>query len=495
MGTLTFRLPDSLPPTQVAELEQACIAGGQDCMPYLSQVLVDENQLYLTRQTDESGFLAVPWLVDGMGMLMSPTATLMERLAPYHLPLELARGKINQLRGQAADWIMGGLIMPAGLPETIRDATFAFARAVSKSPQPEAFGEAQLALEKGYDAAQRMVRAYVDQVFQVRHLRQPKLESLQACRLHGVPAGEMEQAFLHCFNTVAIPFSWKRISPTEKEQNWSEYDALVAWAEKHQLTILGGPLLDFAGQDLPDWLWSKPRDIQGLGGRLCDFAETAVRRYKGKIRHWQTTAASNWAGTLAQTDEELLWLTHRIADAVRRVDPLLEISIGIAHPFGDYLACQERAQSPFVFVDTLMRTGLKFGAIDVEIAMGISPRGSYVRDTLDVSRILDLYALLGSPLQVTLAYPASAGVDANADPDLRVEGGWWRGTQSAQTQADWARSFSSLALCKPFVRSVVWSHLSDAEPHQFPHCGLFDARGQARPALETFAELRSQHLK
>lgn len=495
MGTLTFRLPDSLPPPQLAELELACVAGGQDCMPYLSQVLVDENQLYLTRQTDESGFLAVPWLVDGMGMLMSPTATLMERLAPYHLPLELARGKINQLRGQAADWIMGGLIMPAGLPETIRDATFAFARAVAKSPEPEAFGEAQSALEKGYDAAERMVRAYVDQVFQVRHLRQPKLESLQACRLQSVPTGEMEQAFLRSFNAAAIPFSWRQISPTEKEQNWSEYDVLVAWAEKHQLTILGGPLLDFAGQDLPDWLWSKPRDIQGLGGRLSDFAETAVRRYKGRIRHWQTTAASNWAGTLAQTDEELLWLTHRIADSVRRIDPALEISIGIAHPFGDYLACQERAQSPFVFVDTLMRTGLKFGAIDVEVAMGMSPRGSYVRDTLDVSRILDLYALLGSPLQVTLAYSAAEGVDANADPDLRIEGGWWRGTHSAETQADWARSFASLALCKPFVRSIVWSHLSDAEPHQFPHCGLFDGRGQARPALEAFAELRSQHLR
>ncbi len=45
---------------------------------------------------------------------MALSATLMERLAPYHLPLELARGKINQVRGQAADWIMGGLMMPSG---------------------------------------------------------------------------------------------------------------------------------------------------------------------------------------------------------------------------------------------------------------------------------------------------------------------------------------------------------------------------------------------
>ncbi|MFO0863175.1 MAG: hypothetical protein U0744_00695 [Gemmataceae bacterium] len=463
-------------------------------MPYLSQVLVDEGQLLLTRQTDESGFLEVPWLVDGLGMMMTPTATLMERLAPYYLPLELARGKINQLRGQAADWIMGGLIMPAGLPETIRDATFAFARAVSKSPAPAAMAEAQTALEKGYDAAQRMVRAYVDQVFQVRHLRQPKLDSVQACRLHRIPTGDMEQDFLRCFNAVAIPFSWKQISPKEKSEDWAHYDELIDWAERHRLTILGGPLLDFAGQDLPDWLWLKQRDIQSLGGKLADFAETAVRRYRGRIRFWQTTAASNWAGTLAQTDEELLWLTHRIADTVRRIDPTIEIAIGVAHPFGDYLACQERAQSPFVFVDTLMRTGLRFAAIDLEIAMGISPRGSYVRDTLDVSRILDLYALLGAPLQATLAYPAAEGVDPNGDPDLRIEGGWWRGGHAAALQADWAREFASIVLCKPFVRGIVWSHLCDADPHQFPQCGLFDAEENPRPALEAFAELRAQHL-
>jgi len=495
MGTLTFRLPDSLGAEQLAELEQACVAGGQDCMPYLTQVLVDEGQLFLSRQTDESGFLQVPWRVDGLGMLMAPSATLMERIAPYDLPLELARGKINQLRGQAADWVMGGLMMPQGLSERIRDATFAFARAVSQAPSAPAASDAQAALDQGFDAAQVMVRAYVDQVFQVRHMRQPRLETLQACRLHRVPHGAEEATFLRCFNAVAIPFSWKRIAPTQKAEEWAEYDALVAWAEKNKLAIVGGPLLDFAGQDLPDWIWSKPRDLQGLGGWLVDFAETVVRRYRGSIRVWHTTAASNWAGTLAQADDELLWLTHRIADAVRRIDVSHEIIVGITHPWGDYLACQERTQSPFVFVDTLMRTELKFGAIEVECVMGISPRGSYTRDTLDFSRILDLYALLGAPLQVTLGYPAAVGQDPHADPDLRIDGGWWRGPQSANLQADWARSFASLAVCKPFVRNVVWSHLSDAEPHQFPHCGLIDAKGVARPAVESLAELRRDHLR
>ena len=40
--------------------------------------------------------------------------------------------------------------------------------------------------------------------------------------------------------------------------------------------------------------------------------------------------------------------------------------------------------------------------------MGVTPRGSYCRDLLETSRILDLYALLGLPLRVTLGYPSSA---------------------------------------------------------------------------------------
>ena len=49
------------------------------------------------------------------GVLMTSTATVIERPQPYHLALELARGKVNQVRGQAADWLQGGLQVPVSL--------------------------------------------------------------------------------------------------------------------------------------------------------------------------------------------------------------------------------------------------------------------------------------------------------------------------------------------------------------------------------------------
>ena len=38
------------------------------------------------------------------------------------------------------------------------------------------------------------------------------------------------------------------------------------------------------------------------------------------------------------------------------------------------------------------------------------------------------------------------------------------------------------------------AHLADADPHLFPHAGLFNAAGQARPALEALRRLREEHL-
>ena len=56
----------------------------------------------------------------------------MERAAPYRLLLELARGKVNQVRCQAADWRMGGLHIGPLLQNQIHEATMAFGNAVSR---------------------------------------------------------------------------------------------------------------------------------------------------------------------------------------------------------------------------------------------------------------------------------------------------------------------------------------------------------------------------
>src|SRR5207302_11009049 len=100
MGTMILNLPSGQPEPPGADLDRACIAGGYDNMPAPTQVARTADQLRLIRDVDESGYLVVPWQIDGIGRLMGSTATLIERPEPYRLAVELARGKLNQLRGQ-----------------------------------------------------------------------------------------------------------------------------------------------------------------------------------------------------------------------------------------------------------------------------------------------------------------------------------------------------------------------------------------------------------
>src|SRR5262249_11243917 len=152
-------------------------------------------------------------------------------------------------------------------------------------------------------------------------------------------------------------------------------------------------------------------DVPSMAAFMCRFVEAAVRRYRTRIRRWQLSAASNWASVLSLSEDELMVLTARLGEAARQVDPSLELTIGISQPWGEYMARADRAYSPFIFADHLVRSGVNLSGLNLELVMGVQGRGSYGRDPLDTSRLLDLYALLGVPLHVTLGYPAGAQTD------------------------------------------------------------------------------------
>ncbi len=324
----------------------------------------------------------------------------------------------------------------------------------------------------------------------------PRLESTLGVRVGRAPPSPETTALIKgVFNAVHLPLSWNLVESEEATYDWQPHDALLTWAESNGLPVAAGPLIDFSSPQLPAWLWLWERDLPNMAGFMCKFVESAVRRYRHRIRRWQLTAASNSASLLSLTEDELLGLTYRLAEAARQVDPTLEIVVGLAQPWGEYMASAERTHSPFVFADTLIRSGMNLAALDVELVMGPTPRGSYCRDLLETSRLLDLYALLGVPLRVTLGYPSSVGPDMDSDPEMQVSAGRWRDGYTPAKQAEWAAAFAPLVLCKPYVQGMVWANLSDAEPHQFPHCGLLDAQGNVKPTTQKLREFREKVLK
>src|SRR5262249_55212328 len=128
MWPMTFQLPPGLPHEVAQQLQWSCLAGGPDNMPWPTSLALHDGTLTLNRQTEESGHLVAAYPIENAGQLMGTSATLMTRQLPYHLLVELARGKVNQVRCQAADWQAGGLQLPPDLSQRIREASLVFGR-------------------------------------------------------------------------------------------------------------------------------------------------------------------------------------------------------------------------------------------------------------------------------------------------------------------------------------------------------------------------------
>lgn len=497
MGTMSFLLPAGLAPDLGQDLSRACVSGGPDNMPWPTETQVEADRIVLHRDVEESGSLVAPWEVKGFGRLAGTSGTLIDRASPYHLQIELARGKVNQLRGQSADWQMQGMYLPAALKQRIVEASLAFGRAVSRADTDETSPLAQAALERAYLTAEELVLLYIEQMFQARHQRQSRLETALACRL-GTATDLQEshaKALTTACNSVVVPFVWRETEPLQGQFDWHLHDALVSLAEDEKLTLSAGPLIDFSATHLPQWVLDGKRDLPTLATAMCDYVAEVIKRYRGRIRAWQLTNGTNCSNVLPLVEDELLWLTVRLAEVARQVDPNLSLSVGLAQPWGEYMATEDRTHSPFIFADTLIRSGMNLAFLELEVIMGVRPRGSYCRDLLELSRLLDLYSLLGVPLRVTLGYPSSDAADPNADEDLEVGAGHWRGGFTPEAQGEWASLFGALVVCKPAVRALVWPHLSDTAPHHFPHCGLFDLEDRPKPVLESLQRLRENHLR
>src|SRR5204863_7106751 len=105
-----------------------------------------DGLLTLSRAQNESGYVLVPWPVPDFGFPVTTSATLRERPEPYRLLAELARGKINQVRTQAAEWEMLGLPLDPATAEELAAATKAFGRAVLSPVAADADAAAEEAL-------------------------------------------------------------------------------------------------------------------------------------------------------------------------------------------------------------------------------------------------------------------------------------------------------------------------------------------------------------
>ena len=493
VGVMRFLIFDDALPGDWPEARQSYIRGF-DSRIFPTQVEWNGSELSCRRPSSESGRLFVSWPVRGFGLTVVSTSSLMERDQPYLLALELARGKIGQLRNQLAEWESKGMTIPDEATKTNRQAHRMFVQAASLQEDPqESCRLANEAIVQAHEAADELTRAYAQQRLTIRSERSPHCPTSLGCGLgQGLLPSRWSELPEGVFNSVGIPIGWRQIEPHEGENDWEGCDAQVDWCLERGLLPRGGPLLDFSANGLPDWLQAWAGDLENLKTFVCDYVETVLSRYVGRIRTWEIASRVNTGGGLRLDEGDRLKLLAQVLDVARNVDGVDQLSIRIEQPWGGYQSKGEHLLSPLQFVDDLTRRTSSLSAIGLELTLGYEPGDHGQRDMLDVSRLIDLWSTLGLPLHVTLACPGRVEDDPQAAGSSRqvveiegVERSWYEDRQSA-----WIDSLLPLLMAKQGIAGVTWAHLADDDPHEFSQAGLFTREGNPRPVLETIRSRR-----
>lgn len=493
MGVMKFRLPPNDLGRRLASQRKAYMTG-MDRTPGRLGLEFRDDLMLCSRENAESARLFVPWSIAGFGAPFVGTATLNERPEPYLLALELARGKLNDVRNQMADWTQMGLRVDAELTETLRKAHRAFVRAAVSGDDAEGrLAASRESLVESSRAGDLLTDAYSVQVLQTRLAATGKLTTSLGCALAGDPEKTPGSArWRSAMSAALVSVSWRDLAPTEGKYRWDPLDAQFAWCRKHKLKVEAGPLIEFRPSTLPDWIWLWEGDAESISGFATDLVHQVVTRYKGKAPIWRVAHRPAGHELLGLGEEDQIRLTARVIQAARQADPNAQLCLGVDRPWGEWMSSSRFQLGPLHLCDYLIRSEVGLSCVALEIAPGYSSPGSHYRDLFEFSRLLDLYALLNVPLHVTLAAPSAEGPDPGAESGVEVESWQWPEPPNESLQADWAARWTALAVAKPQVRSVIWSQVGDALPHLFPHGGLHRPDGTPKPAFSRIQALRQE---
>jgi Glycosyl hydrolase family 10 len=481
---------DRIPP---GGLEQVYICG-QDELPWHGRAYFSGNQLVVERNEDDSGRVCVPWRINN-GPLLIGTSTLMERERPYLLEVELARGTLNNLRNQLAQWEMMGLVVSKPLRAQIDEATAQFSRAATlQNDVPQAAEWAERSIQSTLAAIDSLTAAYVEQSLAARRSQPRPFVTWFGVQMGSqLPEQVVARKLSTAFNMVSVPLTWRQIEATEGRRNWDEADALVAWAQSMGRKISAGPLLELDDRGVPEWTYLWEGDLDSLLSFMLDHLRTAVERYRGKVHLWQVAARMTHGHALGLHEEARLQVAARAIATVRELDPTTPIVVTFDQPWAEYLANEQLDLAPLHFADALVRADLGLSGVGLELNVGYHPRASIHRSPLAYSRLVDTWSLLELPLMIALTLPSSSAEDPQANPKVHVLASD-AGEVTVESQREWIERHVPLLLAKNSVQVILWNQLSDAAPHHYPHGGLLDAQGKPKPALESLRKIRQQYL-
>ena len=475
----------------LTELRGAHLLGG-DGVPLRGDPRLANGEILCQPRTQDPTALSLLWPVPGYGTVQVETTRLPERAEPYVLNLELARYRLMRITIKREEW---GLFDYRGMEEIsdeINQARILFVEALQSADDPPTVARlADQSLRLSLSAGERMCQFHAS-VFLGRRSQGGGFARgfLGTVVSPTCPPSILTPRVRETFDFVRIPFVWRAIQAEEEQGRCYEpIDAWVKACTEAGLSIRGGPLLNFRVQTVPDWMHIWEDDFDTVLDYAREHVRCSAERYAHQIKNWVVASGLHADNVFSFNFEQIMEVTRVAASTLREVAPRSQVVLDLTQPWGEYFARNQRSIPPLLYADMAVQSGIGFDAFGLQFLFGIDSDGYHLRDSLQISAMIDKLANLGKPLHVTaVAVPSTP--EGRGDPT--THGGQWHDPWSDQVQADWLGAFCEMALSKPYVESVCLQSLTDDPGAVISTGGVMREDSSLKPAFDRLAELRQQ---
>ncbi len=464
-----------------------CLFGGDGIGIRRAQITFKNGIIECKKPNLETAGLSLLWPIEGFGKVLLPTTCLPERERPYNLNVEIARAKLMQIVNKREDWLFFNSV--EGMADISGKAQDLFIQAIQNISMPsEASKLADESLREAIVLSEKLAIKQAESLFQARSKSHGFGRGCFGCRIDPMEIDNpvYVEKLLELFGSATIPISWAQIESRKGSFDFSTMDACIDALGRKKLTLSAGPLLCFSKEYLPKWLLRSGVGFEKIREMAYRFITEVVARYSGVIRAWCAISGLNVFNHFGFKFEQILEMTRAANMAVKQASERALKIIEVSNPWGEYYSTTPNSIPPLVYMDMVVQSGINFDAFGLKVRFGKNQSGMHIRDMMQISAILDSFALVAKPLYITnLEVPSQ---NSSGLYDGKVAGIWHEGWNQ-QRQGQWIEQFHKIALSKPFVNSVSYANLIDTEESKIAHSGMMTNKLEPKESFRTLKKL------
>ncbi len=452
-----------------------------------AKIAASNGVVECVRPNVETAGLALLWPISGFGRILLPTTCLPERERPYNLNVEITRAKLMQITNRREDWSFFDNI--EGMEDISKGAQDLFIEAIQNIDNGgKASRLADEALKRAMVYSEKLAVRYGKLLFDKRRKSHGFGRGCLGCRADPrlIAKSQYFDRLAEFFSSVTVPVNWAQIEMRKGHLDFSAVDQCISLLSSKKVVLGVGPLLRFTQDHLPEWLLQAGVGFEKIRELAYQFVSKVVARYANVVHRWYVISGLNAYNQFNFNFEQILEMTRAASMGVKAAGSRAVKIIEVTHPWGEYYATTPNSIPPFVYMDMVVQSGTNFDAFGLQMRFGKDEVGMHLRDMMQISSILDCFAVVAKPLYITdVEIPSKNGSGAF---ESQVAGVWhqkWDDTRQSQ----WLNRFYKIALSKPFVEAVNYGNLADGPDSTIAYSGLLTDQLETKESFKTLKRL------